>query len=477
MDRVVCDRGVWVPAVALGARQLVRPLSWNVARIVMVAAVTLSVVAAPAAARAGWSAPVSISAPGNISYMQFATNVRGDAIAVWGRLTSAGGATSADTYAIEVTSRPAGGTWQPPVIVGTGHLPCDRGGCEHLPVVSVAIGLRGDAVVMWNSRGPGVQEAIEAASRTAGRSWQRPVVLGPGGLPQVALDQRGNAIAIWTGLHAVRVAFRPAGQAWQRPATIASGNGFGVHLALDARGDATAVWGKELFHPRRVPKFSVLVRSAFRPAGGSWHRAVTIGHGQDLSSYVELAVDPRGDTIAAWARHRGGNGCCLTAVQTAFKPAGGRWRRPVTLERDQDAQGVQVAFGRRGEATVVWCGSNGVRSASGPAGGPWGAAVTIGTPTVWCDSVRLGVDQSGDALAVWWNAPSTAPGDVEAAMASPQGTWQPPVSLGGGPSPSLTGARGETGAALDSHGNAVVVWLHDLGAGRQVVDAATFTRA
>src|SRR5262249_6818362 len=67
-------------------------------------------------------------------------------------------------------------------------------------------------------------------------------------------------------------------------------------------------------------------------------------------SYVQLAVDPRGDAIAAWTRYRRGfGGGPPTFVQAAFKRTGGRWPRAVTLERDNGADAVQVAIGARGE--------------------------------------------------------------------------------------------------------------------------------
>jgi hypothetical protein len=449
----------------------------DILRSVLVASVALATIAGPASAQATWSAPVPISSAGDIGYVQFAANPRGDAIAVWGRLTGPENPPAVvPTYAIETAFRPAGGVWEPPVVVGTAHGVCDRGGCEHFPVVAVGIGTRGEAVAMWGSWVSGVL-VTEMASRTAGGSWQRATAFGRGGGSgmQVALDRGGNATAIWIGGRtgqAVRVAFKPVGRPWRRPVTIGAGNGFGAQLALDARGDAIAVWCQTLSHHS-----GLLLRSAFRPAGGSWRRPVTIGRRQDLSVGPHIAVDPRGDAIAAWAGYERTNQCCATVVRSAFRPAGGRWRGQVTLERNNYTGGVQVALGKRGDATAVWYGSTGVRSASRPAGGLWAAAVTIATPSSRVDSLRVGLDPQGDGLAVWWVTPlPTVPSEVQAAMASPQGAWQPAVNLGGGASP-LTAFDGSTGAALDSQGNAVVVWLADVGNGQQVVDAAKFQRS
>ena len=485
MDRVGCDRGVCVAAVALGVRRLVRPLRSDVLLIALVAAVALSTVCA-APARAGWSAPAAISSAGDIGWMQFAADAGGDEIAVWGRLTGPANPVSGiRAYAVEVAFRPAGSAWQLPVIVGAAYVACDRGGCEHFPAVTLGIGLRGEAVVMWSSAVSGVS-VTEAALRTAGGRWQRPIVIcwACASLQgQVAVDRRGNATAIVlgstsTGL-AVRVAFKPAGRAWRRPVTIGTGNGYGVQLALDAEGDAIAVWRHTLGHGRLE-----LVQSAFRPVGGSWRRPVTIGHLGDGTA-AQVAVDPRGDAIVVWAGWTRPNRCCMTAVRAVFKPAGGRWRRPVTLAHNEGTSGVRVAFGRHGKATAVWSVNAAgvpapfiaVQSASRPAGGSWGGPVTIASPGSRIESLRLALDPRGDALAVWWVTPAPEiPSDMQAAITSPRGIWQPPISLGGGPSP-LTGFDVAAGAALDSQGNAVAVWLHDLGNDQQVLDAATFIRA
>jgi len=431
------------------------------------------VLGAAAPAQAGWNAPVSISARGNIGPVRLAVNARGDAIAVWARVTRPVNLRRLQQgYAVEAAFRPAQGTWEPPVIVGNAVQPCPRETCGW-PVPSVGIGARGGALVVWagfTTSGAGV---IRAASRTAGGGWQRPIVLDRlyGGEPQVALDQRGNATAIWAACSAgcaIRVAFKPAGRPWRKPATI--GSGLGAALALDAKGDAIAVWTNLLGN-----RAGYLVQSAFRPARGSWRRPVTIGRGGE--SYApRVAADARGDTIAVWANAARPGECCPTTVQAAFRPAGGVWRHAVTLQHNKGGTGdVQLALGTLGTATAVWV-ANGpgatVQVASRPAGGSWGAPIPIATSTGAIDSLGLGVDMRGNALATWW----VVEGDVQAAIGSPEGLWQPPISLGGGAPPQFQGAIGVADVAVDSQGNAVFVWISDLGAGKSVVRAASFSR-
>lgn len=439
---------------------------------VLVTVVTaVCVLGAPASAQAGWNAPITISARGNIGPVRLAVNARGDAIAVWARVTRPMNRRLHQRYAVEAAFRPAQGSWEPPVIVGNALQLCPRETCGW-PVPSVGIGPRGGAVVVWGDNtmsGPGV---IRAASRMAGGGWQRPIVLDRDyGEPQVVLDQRGDATAVWDSYNAerdIRVASRPADRPWRKPATI--GSGLGAKLALDANGDVLAVWTNLLGNPPRYR-----VQSAFRPARGSWRRPVTISPGGGYDP-PRVAADARGDAIAIWAQGVRPGECCPSTVQAAFTPAGGAWRHPVTLQHNKGATAdVQLALGTLGTATAVWVAVGNrveVQAVSRPAGGSWGAPVTLATSTAPIYSLGLGVDMRGNALATWW----VVEGDVQAAMGSPQGLWQPPISLGGGAPPELEGIR-EADVALDSQGNAVFVWVSELGVGKSVVRAATFSRA
>ena len=198
----------------------------------------------------------------------------------------------------------------------------------------MVIGPRGEAVVAWPDSTTSGAGVVRAASRTAGGNWQRPIVLDWGVCsPQMALDQHGNAIAVWDTYNAkrdIRAAFKPAGRAWRKPATI--GSGAGAELALDGKGDAIAVWTGFLVNTRHGTQFD-RVQSAFRPAGRSWRRPVTIARGGE-PGWPRVAADARGDAIAVWENVLTPDGCCPSEVHAAFRPAGGAWRRAVTLQHN-----------------------------------------------------------------------------------------------------------------------------------------------
>ena len=295
----------------------------------------------------------------------------------------------------------------------------------------------------------------------------------PTDTPLLAMDQRGNATAI-SPVGNIPVAFKPAGGAWR--ASASTGFAGAWDLALDARGDATVVRDTNTNNGR-----GFLVTSQFRAAGGHWRRPVTIGHGSGATYGTHLAVDARGDAVAAWVEDRPRVSCCT--IRTAFKPADGPWHAQITVEPHADAVGDwRVALGKSGSATAVWTALDGVHTSSTPAGGAWSRPVRLAGPDGHnlLGSLSVGVDPRGDRLAVWGcgagGCPSGLPSPASAATAPPHGPWHAPVMFANGDSPA---------AALDSHGNAVVVWVHARNAGQPnlgipsdtVVEAATFTRA
>jgi len=113
---------------------------------------------------------------------------------------------------------------------------------------------------------------VRAAVRPAGAAWQPAVELAARdngtSFPQVAVDTRGNAIASWEhydGIEKVaQAAFLPAGGSWQPPVNLSGAGGdAGIpRIAFDAHGDAVAVW-------TRYAAGASVVQSAARPAAGT----------------------------------------------------------------------------------------------------------------------------------------------------------------------------------------------------------------
>ncbi len=265
---------------------------------------------------------------------------------------------------------------------------------------------------------------------------------------------KGSLVLSVTALVALLLALPAVAEAaWSRP-TIASPEttlADNPHVAVDPAGEAVAVW------LRLEGTYSI--EASTRPPGDEWSAPVTLSPPTNSSVEPTVAITPSGEAIAVWQR---GNGAPTQLIQASTKTPGGSWSAPVNLSvGGQQAREPQIAVDAAGDATVVWerpdtSGSPIAQAATKPAGGTWGAPVSLSAPGKTTSSPSLAYDAAGDALAVWSLSTDTSPyfGLVVQASYKPAGgKWGAPASL----SDSRFIALGPD-AAFDPAGNATVVW-------------------
>jgi hypothetical protein len=151
---------------------------------------------------------------------------------------------------IEAASRPTGGSWSAPIQISSA-------GAQGFPVV--ALDAQGDALAAWRRTLKRAGAVVQAVSRPVGGSWSPPATISgqpaPILLPQLVLDSSGDAVTVWgegTGsTWTIQAANRPAAGSWTPALPISDGNILATnsgarnppcHVALDDNGDAVAVW-------------------------------------------------------------------------------------------------------------------------------------------------------------------------------------------------------------------------------------------
>jgi hypothetical protein len=339
----------------------------------------------------------------------------------------------------------------------------------------VAVDPRGNAVAVWEHF-EGTNFVVQAAVRPAATGvWQAPVDLSAPSestntSPQVAVDRRGNAVAVWELFngpnYVVQASVRPAASGvWQTPVDLsAAGDDTSPQVAVDRRGNAVAAWAA--FNSTSTS--DTVVQAAVRPAAsGVWQAPVDVSATGESVSSPEVAVDPRGDAVAVWDRGEALCGCRTgtpsTVVQAAVRPAAsGLWQTPVDLSAAGDNRSPKVAVDRRGNAVAGWAASNGaspptdvVRAAVRPAAsGVWQAPVDLSAPSVRPgSSLQVAVDRRGNAVAVWQRFDGADFAVQAAVRPAATGAWRTPVDVT---------AAGENGSnpqvAVDRRGDAVAVW-------------------
>ena len=412
-------------------------------------------------AAAGWLAPGDLSEKGqDAGEPQVAIDPGGNAIALWERFDGSNGI-------IQAAVRQPGGAWLP-----SGDI-SEKGDTALQP--AVAVDSHGNATAVWTRVGVLSGVVVLAAFRPAGGAWQPAVIVseeGPGQdarEPRVAVDPQGDAIVVWrdeTTSELVQAASRPAGGAWQKPLTLSekSGSAFEPAVALDSEGDTLAVWtgwdGSVGGH--------YLIRSVIKPAGGVWQPSVSVSEDGQNADAPQLAFDPQGNATAVWERSDGSN----EIVQAALRPAGGAWQPPVDVsQKGKTAHKPQLALDAAGDALAVWERFDGnnwiVQSALRPEGDAWQPAANLSEVGQDAERPAIAVDPGGDATAVWQRSDGSNK-IVQAAYRKAGDTWQKPVNVSQEGHPAF-----QPRVAEDAQGDGLAVWSRFDG-GNDIVQAAGY---
>ncbi|MGZ6638599.1 MAG: hypothetical protein ACXVII_37790 [Solirubrobacteraceae bacterium] len=133
----------------------------------------------------------------------------------------------------------------------------------------MAVDGQGNAIAVWQ-RSDGTNTIVQAAARAAGGSFGAPQDLSAAGqkagFPEVALDGQGNAIAVWQRFDGtnfiMQAAVRAAGGSFGAPQDLSAAGQTAndPQVAVDGRGNAIAVWS-------RSNGTNYIVQAAARAAG------------------------------------------------------------------------------------------------------------------------------------------------------------------------------------------------------------------
>ena len=257
-----------------------------------------------------WQAPVDLSDTGHEAYApQIAIDYSdGEAIAAW------------ESYNGAQRHRPGRGARRKPAAPGRRPSTSPTRAMTPTRCRSPLNG-KGEAIAVWELNNGSAILAQAAARPEAGGAWQAPVSLSEGsGLayrPQVAVNDEGEAVVAWTrrggGSEKVQVSVRAqAGGGWTAPATLASGpsniDPFEATVAIDAHGDAVAVWAL------LDQSYNETISASVRPAGAEgWGVSARLSGVGDYAEEPRVAIGPQGEAIAVLEGlrrhlHRGAGG-------------------------------------------------------------------------------------------------------------------------------------------------------------------------
>jgi len=409
-------------------------------------------------AKGGWLPPVAVSPAGeHVGGAHVVLDSAGNATAVWDRWNG-------ETTVVESVYRPAGGSWQDPEILTVLEEGADPGDIPpNGQSPRIAVDDDGDATVVWESYGGTNRLLVQSAFRPAGGAWQDPVTIGEvetmmAPEPWVAVDGDGNATAVWQKFAVIQSAFRPAGEEWQAPEPISApeAEAYVPQAAANAGGDATAVW-------MEFDGSDYVVRSAFRPDGGSWEAPTLVSAPGEEGGNPHIALDANGDAMVVWRGEDEGQ----EVARAAYRPAGDDWQAPADVSDPGEAvHQLHNALYGNGEAMVVWAGSTNevgdyavVRAAHRSADGSWEAPVDVSDDGENAIPADVAFDVDGNAAVVWGRSDGTHQ-VIQAAYRPVGAQWEAPVDLSEADADAMDAVvvLGAPGVSSAAQGIATAMW-------------------
>ncbi|MDQ3990737.1 MAG: hypothetical protein M3245_00290 [Actinomycetota bacterium] len=406
----------------------------------------------PVGAGAGVTDVQSLSAGGQeVRHPQVAVDRDGDALVVWERRDGSSG----NWWRVQARWRSAAG-----VLSDVQNL-SPAGQDAQDP--QVAMDRNGNAVVVWEvtsysptEGGESVQARRRSASGTLGpvRTLSDPGQKADD--PQVAMDPGGNAVVVWRrydGANSrIQARARSASGALSGVQTLSAAGRMAQHpqVAVDLAGNAVVVW-------ERYDGANWRIQARRRSASGGVLSAVqTLSPKGEDDFYPQVAVDGGGNAVVVWYRFQAG---MHRLVQARGRSASGVLSAVQTLSPEwEDAYDPQVAVGRRGNAVVVWeNGSFGwqVQARGRSASGALSDVQTLSPAGGNAYDPQVAVDPGGNAVVVW-RRHGGANWRVQSRGRSASGALSAVETL----SPVGQDAN-DPQVAVDSGGNAVVVWEND----------------
>lgn len=292
-------------------------------------------------------------------------------------------------------------------ILGTGEAPGHvlfqtPGLVRQLQVVADR---RGDALVVWLHQKVGRVEAMAYAFDARGENWEgQPIVLGlpsdPGAAPRLASNSREHAMVIWEardslfeGLMASH--YWPSDRIWSdHPVPVVAHEAHHHQVAMDDHGNALALW----IHAPSGQQRGVLEASFYDVQAGEWREPDILATAHEIST-PRLIMNADGEALAAWGQREGGDVSRL--FSKAFRERA--WEaEAVCLDHEQGRfRDYAIDLGPDGRAgfLVVQRGAAGDQVALRVRQGDWSAPRVMGAaPGATCGSPRIAMCPRGMSL-------------------------------------------------------------------------------
>ncbi len=398
---------------------------------------------------------------GNASRPQVAFDKEGNAFAIW---EQEGNNKNRSIYVNRFIS---GSGWGSAVLLENKN--------EDAMCPKIAIDENGNAIAVWRQKESNAY-SIYAKRYTAGSGWGSAVLLenknSDANCPQIAMDNEGNAIAVWSqkdnNVYSIYANRYSAGSGWGNAVAIEKyeKSADSPQIAMDSEGNAIAIWRQKT---KVCCAYAYIMHANRYTAGKGWGEPVAIQSGDKHALSADIAFDKDGNAIVLWSQKRYTTWIGSTIYANRYVPGSG-WEGDgeiATFYREAEAYEPKIVFDNEGNAIAVWSQRNTganrtlkIYASRYIAGSGWEKKATLVTYKKNKDaqSLDLAIDSDGNAIVVWeeqdikddWGQWSIYAKKYDAQSSS----WDSNATL----LETGSGTARNPKVAMDKDGNAIAVW-------------------
>jgi len=290
-------------------------------------------------------------------------------------------------------------------------------------------------------------------------------------LPQLAMDDSGNALAVWMqGDDILANHYSGINGSWGTATIIETeeGRAHSPKIATDSNGNALAVWVQS-----HDFEFSIWA-NRFSVDNDSWGDAVLIEQIDNDAIHPEISVDSSGNALAIWAQQND-DGAAYNIWANRYSVNNNSWGLAEMIEDSTgDAKYSKVAVDDNGNAVAVWHERESQEysvwaNRYNVSNDSWGKAERIGS--VGSDSHPSGstidriqytpdisVDGNGNALTVWSQTDDTQDNIWANRFSVANDSWGAATMI-----ENDDGDARRPAISVDGNGNALAIWYQSDG--------------
>ncbi|MBS0605294.1 MAG: hypothetical protein JSS60_09725 [Verrucomicrobia bacterium] len=320
-----------------------------------------------------WSSPTTLSAAG-ASEPQLVVDPAGNATAIW-----------VESGVVKTATKLFNLAW--------GSATTLSGAGSSTP--QLAVDTAGDVVAVWLTSG-----GVQSKTQLFGMSWSGSADVlsaSASAAPQVNIGPNGTVVAVWHALNGVTSIFnvtaatKTISGSWSASSIVSdpSINSVYPQVAVDQNGNADAIWFT--YNLSGTVYSNVVLQSAYRPAVGSWATPVNVsqaGKRNPADLVAKVNFSDAGNVIAIWTNSNDGETFRIDSAQTDLNL---NWTGTEPIITNLYAYTVDLALNSIGDAFAVYMAYDSSSSSivinaveshvGGFAAGFWGSPVTISLGT------------------------------------------------------------------------------------------------